>query len=173
MEQKDLLLAIAALVILTFIIVLYIKKPGKKIIPPPVQPAASNTNTTLVLQAYERLVTLTERIGFNALSQRLQSDILSANDLAAVYAETIRNEYEFNLSQQLYVTDSVWQAVTDFKDQQQFILQQILTTLSPNASGVVLNEALTLYLKMDENASLQQTVLQLLRFEAKKHIHQN
>jgi hypothetical protein len=87
-----------------------------------------------------------------------------------VYAEAIRNEYEFNLSQQLYVSDSVWQAVTDMKEQQLFILQQVLNTLPVNATGATLNEALSLFLQMDENASLQQTVLQLIRFEAKKHI---
>ncbi len=170
MELQNLIIAVVILAILALTILTYVKKPQKKISPQPLQPNPSNGNTAIVLQAYERLVTLTERMGFNSLTQRLQSDILNAQDLAAVYAETIRNEYEFNLSQQLYVTDHVWQAVTDMKDQQLFILQQVLNTLPTNATGATLNEALSLFLQMDENASLQQTVLQLIRFEAKKHI---
>ena len=60
------------------------------------QQDASNS-TILVLQAYERLITLSERIGFNKLTERLLSDILSANEQANVFIEAIRNEYEYNL----------------------------------------------------------------------------
>lgn len=173
MELQNLIIAIVILVILVLTIVTFVKKPQKKIHTQPIQSNPSIGNTAIILQAYERLVTLTERMGFTSLIQRMQSDILNAPDLAAVYAETIRNEYEFNLSQQLYVSDSVWQAITDMKEQQLFILQQVLNTLPVNATGSTLNEALSLFLQMDENASLHQTVLQLIRFEAKKHIHHN
>lgn len=171
MESSDIYIGIAIFVGILLVLGFYFyKNPKKKVIATP-HAVPSAGNNTLILQAYERLITLSERIGFQSLSQRLHSDLLNASELANVYAEAIRSEYDYNISQQLYVNEGIWQAITDFKDQQLFILNQVVKTLPAQANGHTLNEALALFLKMDENATLQHTVLQLIRFEAKKQIH--
>ena len=131
------------------------------------QQDASNS-TILVLQAYERLITLSERIGFNKLTERLLSDILSANEQANVFIEAIRNEYEYNLSQQIYVSDKAWQMVTDFKEQQIFIIRQLVNVLPNNAQGADLSTAMVQFINADEQASLQSIVIETLRFEARQ-----
>ena len=131
------------------------------------QQDASNS-TILVLQAYERLITLSERIGFNKLTERLLSDILSANEQANVFIEAIRNEYEYNLSQQIYVSDKAWQMVTDFKEQQIFIIRQLVNVLPNNAQGADLSTAMIQFINADEQASLQSIVIETLRFEARQ-----
>ena len=124
----------------------------------------------LVLQAYERLITFSERIGFNKLIERLSSDILGSNEQANVYIEAIRNEYEYNLSQQLYVSDKSWQMISDFKEQQIYIIKQLLNVMPSNASSNDLASAMKAFLNADEKASLQIIVLETLRYEARKLI---
>jgi hypothetical protein len=163
------------IVILLFIIAfglasfiwIYSKKP--KTAPKIMQQDASNS-TILVLQAYERLITLSERIGFNKLTERLLSDILSANEQANVFTEAIRNEYEYNLSQQIYVSDKAWQMVTDFKEQQIFIIRQLVNVLPNNAQGADLSTAMIQFINADEQASLQSIVIETLRFEARQKL---
>ncbi len=144
---------------------LYSKNP--KPAPKTTQQDASNS-TFLVLQAYERLITLSERIGFNKLTERLLSDILSASEQANVFIEAIRNEYEYNLSQQIYVSNKAWQMVTDFKEQQIFIIRQLVNVLPNNAQGEDLSKAMIQFINADEKASLQSIVIETLRFEARQ-----
>ena len=133
------------------------------------QPQASNSSF-LMLQAYERLITLSERIGFTKLTERLSSDILGANEQANVFIEAIRNEFEYNLSQQIYVSDKAWQMVADFKEQQIFIIGQLLIVLPKDSNGTDLVKAMIDFINADEKASLQSIVLETLRFEARQII---
>jgi hypothetical protein len=128
----------------------------------------STLNAQLTMQAYERLVTFIERAGFPALVDRLPAGTLSATQLSAVFKEAIRTEFEHNLSQQIYIAESNWQAICDMKDQQLFILTQLSLTLSANASGSDLTNAIKDFLAADANASIQPLVLDLIRNEAKK-----
>lgn len=128
----------------------------------------STLNAQLTMQAYERLVTFIERAGFPALVDRLTPGTLSASQLSVVFKEAIRTEFEHNLSQQIYIAESNWQAICDMKDQQLFILTQLPLTLSANASGSDLTNAIKDFLAADANASIQPLVLDLIRNEAKK-----
>lgn len=124
----------------------------------------------LVLQGYERMITLAERIGFAKLIDRLSSNQLGAAEQADVYIEAIKNEYEYNLSQQIYISDKSWQMVSDFKDQQIYIIKQLINAIPQNANSKDLANAMTEFLKADEKASLQSLVLENLRFEARQYI---
>ena len=166
----DLLIAILLVIIaigLGVLIWMYNKKTNTK--PEILQPQASNSSF-LILQAYERLITLSERIGFNKLTERLSSDILGSNEQANVFIEAIRNEYEYNLSQQIYVSDKAWQMVADFKEQQIFIIGQLLIVLPKDSKGSDLVKAMIDFINADEKASLQSIVLETLRFEARQNI---
>jgi len=137
---------------------------------PKLEQADSPNSSLLILQAYERLITLSERIGFYKLTERLSSDILGASEQANVFIEAIRNEYEYNLSQQIYVSDKAWQMVSDFKDQQVFIIRQLINVLPKNAQGGDLSKAMIEFINADEQASLQSIVIETLRFEARQKI---
>jgi hypothetical protein len=166
----DLFIAILLFAIaigLGILIWMYNKKT--KIKPEILQQNATNSSF-LMLQAYERLITLSERIGFNKLTERLSSDILGANEQANVFIEAIRNEFEYNLSQQIYVSDKAWQMVADFKEQQIFIIGQLLSVLPKNSTGSDLIRAMIDFINADEKASLQSIVLETLRFEARQKI---
>jgi len=120
------------------------------------------------IQSYERLVIFAERIGFKSLIDRLSSDILNANEQSIVYTEAIRNEFDHNLSQQIYISEKASQAVVDLKDQQIFVINLLISTIPPESTGKDLSAAMLTLLSSDENASMQTTVLEALRFEARQ-----
>ena len=64
----------------------------------------------LQLQAYERLILLTERIALHNIVHRVTSEGISQRDYAALLIGQIRSEMEHNITQQVYVTDAAWDA---------------------------------------------------------------
>lgn len=70
------------------------------------------TTLPIRLQAYERLSLLLERISLNNLIIRLNDSNYSAKEFQHVLTMSVREEYNHNLSQQIYVGDQVWQLTT-------------------------------------------------------------
>ena len=130
----------------------------------------SNLPALLTTQAYERLVTFAERTSFSALIDRMQGGNLTADQLAEVYKEAIRTEFEHNISQQIYVSETAWQVVVDLKDQHLFIINELLNAISREENGKVLIEAIKMFLDADPNASIQPMVVEILKKEARLHL---
>lgn len=63
----------------------------------------------LKLQAYERLTLLCERIELSDLILRMQTPGISATELQASLMMAVQQEFEHNLTQQLYVSEELWQ----------------------------------------------------------------
>src|SRR5688572_26611373 len=57
----------------------------------------------LQLQAYERLVMLTERISIPNLISRANQPGLDSRQMQRLLLESIKQEYEYNTTQQIYV----------------------------------------------------------------------
>ena len=72
-----------------------------------------NTETVLPirLQAYERICLFLERISPNNLVIRLNDASLSAAQFQQVLVNEIRQEFNHNLSQQVYLSDEAWDMV--------------------------------------------------------------
>lgn len=76
------------------------------------------TTLPLRLQAYERLVLFCERIKVENLINRLQGgSALSPELVKSAMVVAIQQEFEHNLSQQVYVTASLWKIIKLAKDQ--------------------------------------------------------
>lgn len=73
----------------------------------PVNPASSHIN----YQAYERLVLYLERINPSNMVLRTHKNGMSKKALQADMVKGIREEYEHNLSQQIYVSDEIWKTI--------------------------------------------------------------
>lgn len=130
----------------------------------------SDISSMLSVQAFERLVTFADRSGFPALIARFPSGNLSASQQADVLKQAINQEFEHNLSQQIYVSENAWQAVVDMKEQQCFILEQLVATLASDATGELLVASIKTFLAADPNASIQPIVLELLKTEARNNL---
>ncbi|TDX01146.1 DUF7935 family protein [Dinghuibacter silviterrae] len=125
----------------------------------------------LQLQAYERLVILAERIGLRSLIGNQPTDGLSAKEYQALLVDAIKREYEYNVSQQIYVAPKAWEAVQNLKEQNIYVINQISSFLNGEAGGRDLARAIAEYLSGPENATLQQIVIEGLNIEAKKLMH--
>jgi hypothetical protein len=71
----------------------------------------------LRLQAYERIVLFLERIAPNNLILRVNRPELNAYQLQSALIKTIREEFEYNLSQQLYISSKAWEMVNNAKEE--------------------------------------------------------
>jgi len=69
------------------------------------------------LQAYERLVLFLERIHPHQLIVRHSNPALSSFQFQTILIKSIREEYEHNLSQQLYVSSKAWNKVQQAKEE--------------------------------------------------------
>ncbi len=91
---------------------------------------ASKTTLPLRIQAYERMIIFLERIRINSLVMRTHKSGMDAQYFQAELLKTIRSEYEHNVSQQLYISDSAWQLVVFAKEE----TVQILNLASRSAA---------------------------------------
>jgi hypothetical protein len=122
----------------------------------------------LQLQAYERLILLTDRIAIPNLIQRVNQPGLSSKEMQSLLTHSIRQEFEHNITQQIYVSPEAWDAVRNFKEQNLLIINQVGSFLPGEASGLDLNKNLLDLLVQNPKASLQNVVSEALSYEAKK-----
>jgi len=122
----------------------------------------------LQLQAYERLILLTERIALPNLISRVNQPGLSARDMQILLTQTIRQEFDHNITQQLYVSSESWEAVRNLKEQNIHIINQVASYLPPEASGSDLNKHLLEMIVQNPKVTLHPIVAEVLSFEAKK-----
>lgn len=127
----------------------------------------NNEGLKLKLQALERLTVFAERAGLKNLVGRVESMQMSAAGLHATLIDTIKGEFDYNVSQQIYVSPEVWGAVTRLKDQNIYIINQLAATLPVHANAMDLGKRILEY-SMSNNAELNTIVLDALQFEAKK-----
>jgi hypothetical protein len=130
--------------------------------------AAGSPSIQLQLQAYERLILLADRIALPNLISRVNQPGLSGKDMQIVLTTNIRQEFEHNVTQQIYVTTEAWEAVRNLKDQNLLIINQVASFLPAEASGQDLNRAILEMLVQTPKASLHNIVSDVLSYEAKK-----
>ena len=68
------------------------------------------------LQAYERLTLFLERISPQNLLKRVSPISQEVEDYKSLLMQTVEQEYEHNLSQQIYVSDHCWRIVSAAKN---------------------------------------------------------
>ncbi len=158
----SLIVSVCSLIISLVTFFLMNKRRGKK-------PVDDKFNTRpLQLQAYERLVVLTERISLPSLISRANTPGLTAKEMQLLLLETIKTEFEYNSSQQIYVSPVAWQAMKNLKEQNMLVVNQVAQTLPSDARGIDLNKRiLELMMSQDKN-SLHNIVLEALNWEARK-----
>ncbi len=127
----------------------------------------NNETLKLRLQAYERLTLFAERASLKSLVSRTSSNGITVVDLQIALLDTLRSEYEYNISQQIYVSAPMWKAIGNLKEQNIFIINQLAATLPSGANALELSKRILEYVSTT-NTELSATVLSALQFEAKK-----
>jgi len=165
MDNSTLGLIFSAAALLISMITFYLLKTnrqGKKVTEPPF------STRPLQLQAYERLVVLAERIALPNLVSRVNQGGMSAKEMQLMLLESIKQEFEYNSSQQIYVSPVAWQAVNNLKEQNMLIINQVAQVLPADAKGIDLNKTIMEIILAQNKNALHTIVLDALNFEARK-----
>ena len=85
-----------------------------------------------------------------------------------ILTQNIRQEFDYNITQQIYVSAESWNAVKNLKEQNMLAINQFANNLPANATALDLNKLLLEYLMNDVKGSLHDKVSEVLSYEAKK-----
>jgi hypothetical protein len=96
----------------------------------------------LRLQACERFVLYLERISPNNLLLRVSQPGAGVRELQALLIRTIREEFEYNLSQQLYISQGTWELVRNAKEEAISLVNRAADNLPANANPADLSRAI-------------------------------
>jgi hypothetical protein len=132
------------------------------------KPESVISTTPLKLQAYERLILLADRIALPNLISRSNQPGLSVREMQNLLIQTIRSEFDHNITQQIYVSPEAWDAIRNLKEQNMLIINQVASFLPESATGQDLNKSLLEMVMQTPKASLHHIVSDALSFEAKK-----
>jgi hypothetical protein len=122
---------------------------------------SANSTMPLRLQAYERLALFCERISPDNMLLRFRSKASSGKDLERIMILAIKQEYDHNLTQQIYVSESLWKIIDICKSQVKEIISsagKAKESDNPNVFAEIILNAL------DESNPVQ-TTLKAIRKE--------
>ncbi len=151
MESKDIMLLVIILaVILGSGFIFYIivggfnKKTASQTPAPTPQPAHQPTKAVdekekhlfpLKLQAYERIVLFMERIEPSSLVMRTKEGEMTSAQLHGALLNNIRQEYEHNVAQQIYISENAWNLVKQAKEETIRIVNIAANSMDKDSSG--------------------------------------
>ena len=121
------LLRIALVAFAAYMLLRYYLQHTKKELPPPARDEDSKVILPLRLQACERFVLYLERIHPSNLLLRLNTPGITAQQLQILLVKTIREEFEYNLSQQLYISNASWEMIRNAKEETIAMINQSMS----------------------------------------------
>lgn len=133
-----------------------------------VPPSKDAQTLPMRLQAYERLILLSERISLPHLISRLNNPSASVEEMKALLIETIKQEFDYNSTQQLYVTATAWESVRNLKEQTILLINQVAASLGWQSTGSMLNKKLLEIRLSEQGKPLEDVVKAVLNEEAKR-----
>jgi len=111
----------------------------------------SENQIQLKLCAYERLMLFLERIEPVGMLNRLALHDVSMVDLPPILIKNIIAEYEYNVSQQIYVSNKLWKLIEYIKN-------------------ATINNIITISKSLDKNISTDQFVQEILKKSKKNNL---
>jgi len=123
--------------------------------------------TPVRLQAYERVILLLERISPSSLIIRVANAGMTANQLQAALVQNIRDEFEHNLSQQIYISSTAWDMTRNAKEEMIKLVNLASTRLNDNATATDLG-SIILELAMTQNKLPVNTAIDYIKKEVRQ-----
>jgi len=90
------------------------------------------------LQAYERMSLFLERISPDQIIKRVQKNDMNVAELQYMLLNEIREEFNHNLSQQVYMSDEAWKIIKNAKEELIMVVNQSAKGLAPEAKSIEL-----------------------------------
>ncbi|HEY4149298.1 MAG TPA: hypothetical protein VGM41_10230 [Chitinophagaceae bacterium] len=168
MDTKTVIILGAGLLVVLGGLYFYFYQKDKKSLASVQQPTTTDASRALQLQAYERLVILADRIAIPNLVSRSNQPGLTKTEMQLLLVQVIKQEFDHNLSQQIYVSPEAWEAVRNLKEQNIHLINQVAGILPPDTTGTDLNKQLLDFVVHQQNGSMHNLVQEALSYEAKK-----
>jgi len=92
------------------------------------------------LQAYERITLFLERISPQNLLLRLTDSAYTAREFQKILLDEIRNEYNHNVSQQVYMSEEVWSMVKNSKEDLTVMINEAASQMSDDSKSIDLSK---------------------------------
>ena len=96
----------------------------------------------LKLQAYERIVMYLERIQPVNLVLRTQKAEMTVQELQLSLIRTIREEFDYNLSQQVYMSATAWEMIKNAREESIALINRAAGAFNPQEQSTVLVRAI-------------------------------
>lgn len=141
MNYTAIIIACLALIAIVFVAKLFIER-SLKLQALDNGKAVKGIVMPLRLQAYERMALYLERIEPNQLVMRIHGDGLTVAQEQNLLLTAIRSEFEHNLSQQIYISPTVWKKICDAKDDIITIVNAVAEQFDSNENSLQYAEAL-------------------------------
>jgi hypothetical protein len=88
------------------------------------------------LHAYERMVLFLERMSPQNLLIRLNTSTMPSREFHQLLLAEIRNEYNHNVSQQVYISEEVWEHIKNAKEDLIITINDSANEMPPEASSL-------------------------------------
>jgi glutamine synthetase adenylyltransferase len=98
------------------------------------------TLTPLRLQAFERMTLFLERITPNYLLLRLYERAIQVNDFQEILLREIREEYNHNLAQQIYISPETWDEIKAAMNEMLNLVNQSASELKSDDAAIMLSK---------------------------------
>lgn len=135
----------------------FLQKEREKML---VEIKTQNTQTILPirLQAGERLCLLLERITPNNLVRRVNDPDYSSRDLYSQLLHEVREEFNHNLSQQVYFTDETWESVRRAAESVITLVNTAMQDMGNESRGIDLAKRIFQLSLEQKNDAIQQAL---------------
>lgn len=121
----------------------------------------------LQLKAYERLIIMLERITPGNLVMRVNKGSMNSAQLQLELLKAVREEYEHNISMQMYVSRTAWELTRTAKEEVMQLIKIAASKNAPDASAMSLSKEIFDLEQKTQNSSIQ-NALNLLKSEAQQ-----
>ncbi|MDR0421147.1 MAG: hypothetical protein LBH30_06850 [Prevotellaceae bacterium] len=123
---------------------------------------------TMRLQACERLILFLERINPASLVVRTHRQNMNCQDFHVLLLSSVREEFEHNLSQQLYVSNDTWETTKAAKESVIMHINESAAKIHAEDSSLGFARLIVESYAADGNSNLIQTAINSVKNEAKK-----
>jgi hypothetical protein len=88
------------------------------------------------LHAYERMTLFLERMSPQNLLVRLNTGTMPAREFHQLLLHEVRNEYNHNVSQQVYISEEVWEMIKNAKEDLIVTINDSASEMNPEATSL-------------------------------------
>ncbi|MGB0403868.1 MAG: hypothetical protein ACPGEG_07195 [Salibacteraceae bacterium] len=106
------------------------------------------------IAAYERLVLLLERIHPAEMVLRIHQKGMTSQKFHAELSKNVRDEYQHNLTQQIYISTKAWGYIKNSKEETLKLINMAGSRTSPEASAVDLSNMIFQLMSKMEHQSV-------------------